>query len=454
MSDNFALDDLTHHKAVKQEIKWLQRHPLYFQQRATAFAKYMPYIAEELREYGIPGELALMPVIESALDPYAYSPGGAAGLWQFIDVTAQRFGLQRDWWYDGRRDVIAATDAAISYLSFLHQSFDDWLLVMAGYNAGEGTIRRALRRYRSAAHSSPSATADDSTFWRLGLPRETRAYVPRVLAYAAVIKDPERYGIKLPMITNKPGFKVVTLAAQYDLMKVAKTLDLPINDLYRWNPAFNQWATPVTGPHRVIVPTNINATAASEQLAAIPEAQRMGWQRVTVASGDTLSGLAHRHGTQVSAIRKANRLQSDQIRVGRALYIPKSSTALSDYPVAKLHGGKTVTVGQGDSLWSIAQAHDVRIKDLVRWNELNPKRPLRVGQQIHVGATDRRVVRRVRYKVRRGDSLSLIASRFNVRTADIVRWNSIDRGAYLKPGQRLTLHVNVAKPKATAAVGS
>ena len=455
LRESFRLDHNLDSADVRAQIDWLKRNPRYFQQRAAAFARYMPYIADELSAYDIPGELALMPVIESALDPYAYSPGGAAGLWQFISITADRFDLQRNHWYDGRRDVVAATDAAISYLSFLHQSFDDWLLVMAGYNAGEGTVRRSLRRYNKTANERGTATSEhQSKFWHMNLPRETRQYVPRILAYAAVIADPQRYGVTLPDIPHQPGFRTVTLPGQFDLMKVADTLALSLDELYSLNPALNQWATPAQGPHRLIVPPDQDTEAAAAQLLAIPERDRMGWTRITVASGDTLSGLAQRHGADLAGIRKANRLRSDRIRIGQTLFIPKASVDQSRYPIARLIGGTTHTVRSGDSLWSIARKHDVRIKQLVRWNELNPKKPLRLGQKIHVGATDRKVTRRVRYKVRQGDSLSRIASRFAVSTADIARWNQLDTQRYIKPGQRLTLHVTVASAGNRGATGT
>ncbi len=448
MRNSFALEHHLEDPSVQAEIRWFKRHPNYFAQRARAFATYMPYVLQELHAYGIPGELALMPVIESALDPYAFSPGGAAGLWQFIDMTAERFGLERNWWYDGRRDVIASTDAAISYLSFLHQSFDDWLLVMAGYNAGEGSVRRAVRKSKAkGAKARPD-------FFALPLPQETRQYVPRILAYAAVIAEPERYGVTLPKLAFEPGFSTLELPAQFDLMKVSELLGLSLEELYRWNPSFNQWATPAAGPHRLILPPGTDLVAAAEQFQGIPEKERMGWKIVTVKRGDSLSTLAHRNGTRSAAIRKINRLKSDMIREGQQLYIPKSKQAATSYPIARLHGDRTHTVRAGDSLWKLARKHEVSISQLVRWNELNPKAPLRVGQTLHVGKTSRSVMRKVRYRVRSGDSLSRIAAKFNVRTADIASWNGLDQAKYLKPGQRLTLHVNVAKgAPATSAVG-
>ena len=180
----------------------------------------------------------------------------------------------------------------------------------------------------------------------------------------------------------------------------------------------------------------------------------MGWKIVTVKRGDSLSTLAHRNGTRSAAIRKINRLKSDMIREGQQLYIPKSKQAATSYPIARLHGDRTHTVRAGDSLWKLARKHEVSISQLVRWNELNPKAPLRVGQTLNVGKTSRSVMRKVRYRVRSGDSLSRIAAKFNVRTADIASWNGLDQAKYLKPGQRLTLHVNVAKgAPATSAVG-
>ncbi|MEM1230981.1 MAG: LysM peptidoglycan-binding domain-containing protein [Pseudomonadota bacterium] len=437
--DGFALDHHLDHPAVQAELRWFKRHPNYFRLRSQAFATYMPYVLQEVQAYGIPTELALMPVIESALDPYAFSPGGAAGLWQFIDATAQRFGLRKTWWYDGRRDVIAATDAAMSYLSFLHQSFDDWLLVMAGYNAGEGSVRRALRRYKA------QNAATEPGFFDLRLPGETRQYVPRILAYAAVIADPEKYGVGLPELPLQPGFRTVTLPAQFDLMKVSELLQMPLEDLYRWNPALNQWATPAKGPHRLIVPPELDVVQAESRFAGIAEKERMGWKIITVRAGDSLSTIAARNGIRSADIRKINRLRSDLIRAGQQLYIPKSKEAAAQYPIARLHGDRTHTVRPGDSLWKLARANGVTIKQLVRWNELNPKAPLRVGQTLHVGRTSRSVMRKVRYRVRSGDNLSRIASRFNVRSADIASWNGLDISDYLQPGQRLTLHVNVAK---------
>jgi membrane-bound lytic murein transglycosylase D len=432
----FALAHYLDERRVQQEIRWVQRHPDYLERLAPALRRYLPYIAERVEARGMPMEIALLPIIESALDPYAFSPGGAAGLWQFIPVTAKRFGLERDYWYDGRRDLIAATEAALDYLTLLNRRFDDWLLALAGYNAGEGNVSKALRRARG-----------ERDFFELRLPRETRGYVPRLLAYAALVAAPEKFGIELPPVEPARGFQVVELPGQFDLMKISNTLDIELEELYRWNPALNQWATPVSGQYRLLLPAAIDNPA--QRLLAIDPDQRMNFMRVTVNRGETLSHLAHRHKTDISSIRRANNLSSNVIRAGQAIFIPKShdlGPAIPGRPAAR--SGTVHVVREGDSLWSIGKQHKVSVGNLVRWNRIGPKEVLRVGQKIHVArggeATPGRVTRKVHYSVRRGDSLARIAGKFGVRLADIVSWNSLDPSRYLQPGQALTLYVTVA----------
>ena len=184
---------LDHHlseKRVQQEIRWLQTHPEYWARLAPRMQRYLPYILSQIQEKGLPAELTLLPVVESALDPYAFSPYGASGLWQFMRHTAKQYGLRINDSYDGRRDVIDATDAALTFLLDLHKRFDDWQLALAAYNAGGGTVSKAIRK------------SQHRDFFRLRLPRETRAFVPRLLALSAVIAERDAFGIELPVIRN------------------------------------------------------------------------------------------------------------------------------------------------------------------------------------------------------------------------------------------------------------
>lgn len=438
---SFALDHALEQRRVQQELRWLKRHPQYLPRLQSRMQRYLPYIHAEVRRRGLPGELALLPIVESALDPYAFSHGGAAGLWQFIPATATRFGLPRNWWMDGRRDPVLATGAALDYLEHLHSRLDDWYLAVAGYNAGEGNVRRGLRR----------AGNGDKSFFALDLPRETSAYVPRLLALAALVADPEAHDITLPEILPEPAFATVDIGGQFDLIKAASALEMPVEALYDWNPALNQWATPPEGPHHLHVPVSI-AELAQQRLNAVPENERVQWVRVEVANGDTLSHIARRHHTDVATLRRVNKLNGTRIRAGQALFIPRSAEAPAAYPIALHQSRGDYQVQPGDSLWSIARNHSIPLASLIKANHIGPKEVLRVGQRLTIPGTSgstvpmsgRDVVRKVRYGVRRGDSLSTIASKFNVAVRDLAQWNQLDTGKYLQPGQRLLIYVNVA----------
>lgn len=443
--NGFALDHGTEREAVQAQLQWLQRNPGYFKRRAERFARFLPSMVEQIDAAGLPLEVVMMPVVESALDPYAFSPGGAAGLWQFIPTTADRFGLERNYWYEGRRDLAAATGAAIKYLEALYRRFDNWELAIAAYNAGEGNVSHSLRRYRRANPQTDLASLDGSPFWFVRLPAETTQYVPRILALAAAINDPQRYGLTLPVIPLEPALVSIDLPGQFDLLRVAEHSGVDLETLYQLNPALNQWATPPNGPHRLFIPSSFDASAIEATLAAVPPKERVGWTRITVAAGDTLSTLAQRHGTDVPSIQRTNQLAHSRIRVGQPLFIPKSAGAADQYPIARQRAGKKHRVKAGESLWLVARKHGVRVEQLVRWNELHPKTPLRVGQQLFVSRSNREVVRRVNYRVRSGDSLYSIAKRFETSTSSIAEWNALDEASYLRPGQKLTLHINVTK---------
>ncbi len=442
---SFVLDHALEQRRVQQELRWLKRHPGYLPRLQARLQRYLPHIHHEVLARGLPGELALLPIVESALDPYAFSHGGAAGLWQFIPATATRFGLPRNWWVDGRRDPVLATAAALDYLEHLNGRLDDWYLAVAGYNAGEGNVRRALRKARGG----------DTSFWALDLPRETSAYVPRLLALAAVVADPAAHGLELPEVLPEPAFVTIETHGQFDLAKAADALDMPVNALYDWNPALNQWATPPEGPHHLHVPIDLAETAQA-RISSVPEDERVQWLRVKVASGDTLSQIARRHGTDVATLQRANRIRGHNIRAGQALFIPRSSKAMTAYPVAARSPARdgNYQVKPGDSLWSIARDHDVALAKLIRVNQIGPKEVLRVGQRLTipgsqvstegVPGSSRDVIRKVRYGVRRGDSLARIAGRFNVGVQDLAQWNRLNTEHYLQPGQKLLIYVNVA----------
>lgn len=442
------------HERMQPHLAYYARHQGYIDRVSERGSRYLYHIMDEIEARGLPAELALLPIVESAFDAFAYSHGRASGLWQFIPSTGRAYGLEQDWWYDGRRDVVAATDAALTYLDKLHDQFDgDWMLALAAYNSGAGTVRRAQEAARQAGRSTD--------YWSLNLPRETRQYVPKLLALSAIIEDPEQYDIALPEIEDTPYFETVQIAGQIDLAQVAQLAGVSTDEIYMLNPAFNRWATRPQGPHRVLVPVN-HAEQLRGGLAQLPESERLNWNRHIVQSGESLIVLAKRYSTTVDVIRDVNGISGNIIRIGEALMIPTASS--SDYRLSsdgrlasnqsREREGNRVEyeVQPGDSFWLIAQKYGVSSRSLASWNNMAPGDTLRIGQtlviwttqQVAASSTDRTITRRVYYTVRSGDSLSSIGQRFRVSVSQLRQWNS-DLGRYLQPGDSLTIHVNVTQ---------
>ena len=396
---------------------------------------YMHYIVERLEERQLPLELALLPVIESAYNPLAYSRAHAAGIWQFIPSTGRHFNLRQTNWYDGRRDITASTDAALNYLTRLHAMFDgDWALALAAYNAGEGTVRRAMRR--NASKGLPT------DFWSLPLPRETRNYVPKLLGLASLVKNPERYDVALNPIPNEPYFEVVEIDRRMDLARAAKLAELDEQHLYLLNPAFKRRIT-MDGPRHLLVPTSHAQTLASN-LAQLPQEDLVDWHEYKVRPGDSLYVIARHNNLTVGMLQEINRIKGTHLRVGQVLSIPShgGQPAAARTAVASAASGDSYNyrVKNGDSLWTIAARHNVSVADIKRWNKLSGSR-LRIDQVLTLRGGNARPNREpTLYEVRQGDSLYAIAKRFNVNLSRLQSWNP-DTSSALRPGQTLTLYL-------------
>jgi membrane-bound lytic murein transglycosylase D len=448
------------HDTVARQAEWFASNPRYLERVFERARPYLLHVASELEARGLPAELAFLPVIESAFDPFAYSHGRAAGLWQFIPATGSRFGLRQNWWYDGRRDVVESTRAALDYLEYLHGLFDgDWLLAVAAYNCGEGTVGRAVRANRESGKPTD--------FWSLRLPAETRQYVPRLLGLATALADPDP-ALSLPVIPNTMVFTTVELDGQIDLAVAAALAGIELGELQALNPGFNRWATDPEGPHQLQLPVETVDTFRVA-LEALPAAERVRWHRHQVRAGDTLGAIARQYHTTVNVLQSANNLPGTNIRVGSHLMVPTSSRSLADYPFSadnrlantqqRERSGRVRsvhTVKSGESLWAIARRHGVGVRELAAWNGMAPGDKLSVGRKLSVwqpaggasgvqrsASAHAAQVRRVNYTVRRGDSLYRIANHFRVSIDDITRWNNLDSKRHLQPGQRLVLHVDV-----------
>jgi membrane-bound lytic murein transglycosylase D len=313
LRSGFALPRVEH-GSVRREIEWYLRHTSYLDRTFRRGARYLHHIVERLEARNMPRELALVPVVESAFDPFADSPCSASGLWQFIPSTGRRYGLAQDWWYDGRRDVLAATRAALDHLQALHEEFaGDWLLALAAYNGGAANVKRAVER--SQREGQPA------DFFHLDLLPETRAYVPKLLALSRLVAEPEAFGVALPAIPDAPYFARVEIDAQIDLDLVADLAEIPREELRALNPAFKRFATSPSGPHQLLVP--VPARERFERvLASLPPEQRLRLAHHRVRRGDTLEAIARRHGTSVAALRAVNRVRGSLIHPGQDLLVP------------------------------------------------------------------------------------------------------------------------------------
>ncbi|TKB43363.1 LysM peptidoglycan-binding domain-containing protein [Thalassotalea mangrovi] len=448
--------DVPDNRVVATHRNWYAKHQSYLDRVTKRAEPFLYYITEELEKNDMPMELVLLPVVESAYDPFAYSHGSAAGMWQFLLGTGKQFGLKHDWWYDGRRDVAASTQAAIDYLKYLNKRFDgDWLLALAAYNSGQGRVSRAMKR--NAKKGLPT------DFWSLDLPKETRDYVPKLLALTALLKEPEKYDIQFKPVANKPVISKVEIGSQLDLLLAAEMAGLTIEELHALNPGFNRWATAPDGPHYLLLPSN-KVGDFNEKLSKLDDDKRLTWQRYKIRKGDSLSVIASKFNTTTSVIKKVNKLSSNNIRAGKYLLIPTATQSLDRFKsleqVAKAKASKkgsgdklTYTVKKGDTLWDIGRLYKVSSKDIAKWNGFGPKDTLRLGQKLviytplaqasSVSASTSKTMRNIRYKVKSGDSLARIANKFNVTISDIEKWNNLSRKNYLQPGQMLKLSVNV-----------
>ena len=456
-----------HNKRLDQQLNWYVRHPDYMKRVSERAAPYLYYIVETAEAMNIPSEIALLPIVESAFKPFAYSHGRASGIWQFIPATGKRFGLKQNWWYDGRRDVYASTVAAYKLLTKLQKQFKgDWLLALAAYNSGERNVHRAIRKNKRRGKPTD--------FWHLKLPPETRAYVPKLLALKRIIADPEKYNISLTKIPNEPYFEKVATHSQIDLARIAELSGLPLDEVYKLNPAFNRWATSPDGPHYILLPLK-HAAVFKEKLAALPASERIHWVRHKIRKGETISSIANKYNTSTSSIKRVNRIRKNFLRAGHSLTIPVASKSQRSYKFSvkqRLRKQQNIPrkgikvshiVRQGDTFWSLSRLHNVNVRSIARWNGMAPRDTLKPGQKLIIWSRTgakvshnapnnlyipkrRNIMQRIGYRVRSGDSLARIASKFKVSVRQLLRWNKRLRAKkYLQPGQRVTLYVDVTR---------
>jgi membrane-bound lytic murein transglycosylase D len=457
------------HYAVEREIEWYRSRPDFLDRTFRRGSRYLHHIVTEIERRDMPLELALLPVVESAFNPVAYSRSRASGLWQFIPSTGKHYGLDQNWWIDERRDVLLATDAALTYLKYLHGYFNgDWYLAIAAYNGGEGTVSRAVKRNAEAGRPTD--------FFSLDLKAETRDYVPKLLAISRIVADPAAYGLQFEPIPNQPYFGIVDPGKQVHLGEAADLAGISRDDMFALNPAFNRMTTPPNGPHRLLLPV---AQVEPFRAAILSEdgAQRVASAAVApppdtrhrVQRGENLTSIARRYGVPVATLKQANKLRGATIHPGDTLIIPGVPSASAEpaaaakiaearpeiaaqlperQPAASAPAKPRVyTVKRGDTLWGVARKHGVTVPALASANGLSSKSQLTAGARLEIPGSGSASAppgesTRMTYKVRSGDTLSEIAEKFNVSVRQLMSWNNLRSSSSLRSGQRIVIYVD------------
>lgn len=401
----FAMADLET-RAAANITRWYAAQPEYIGRMAARANLYLFHIVEEIERRGMPTELALLPFVESAMQPEAESHAKAAGLWQFIPSTGKLYQLEQNLWRDERRDVLESTRAALDYLQKLHDEFGDWHLALAAYNCGEGCVGRAVQRARARKQSTDYA--------RLRLPRETQGYVPKLQAIKNIVSDPAAHGVELPEIRNEPYFAVLRKTRDIDVETAARLAEMPVEEFRALNPSFNRPVIPAfagneAGQASILLPAD-RAEIFLANLAAFESTGQplASWTAYTVQNTDTVENIAERVGVSADHLREANRIpKRHRLAAGSTILVPRDETMADDIAAEKLNAALSLVPEHGG-------------------------------------------VRLVTYRVRRGDTLSGIARRYRVSVDEIVELNRL-RSRTLFAGQRLNLAVAARKPAARPA---
>jgi membrane-bound lytic murein transglycosylase D len=413
-----ALTSFTGPKRRTMEI-WLNRR-----------SRYSSMIRKKLQEKKMPQGLVYLSMIESGFQPRAHSRSAASGLWQFIQETGERYGLESDWWIDERRDPEKATDAALKYLWKLHQEFQDWYLAMAAYNCGENRIRRLLK--------------EDSTqtYWDMDLPRETMNYVPSILAAMIIGQNPTTYGFTLDPEPDRV-YDTVTVHHALTLSTVGKLVGVSEGRIRELNPELRRVSiSPGIKEYVLKVPAGTR-DLFQQGYQKLPSSSFVRWHRHRVRRGETLGHIAARYGVSVGSLKQANKLKSPLIRIGQNLLVPVPEYASRQKSHLYSLGGPTYRVQPGDNLYSIAKAYRLSLERLMKYNGLHSKSVLKPGQILYLDfSTKKNKPRKNRkglkgdYRVQEGDNLGTIALRLGVTVHSLMKWNDL-KTSRIKIGQTL-----------------
>ena len=489
IKNGYGMPDSTSSLTQKHE-QWYSSRPDYVKRMVERSQRYLFHVVEEVEKRGMPTEIALLPMIESAYNPNAYSTSRASGIWQFVPSTGKYFGLKQNWWFDNRRNITFATDAALNYLQKLHAMFGAWDLALAAYNAGEGTIARAIERNRRLGLPTD--------YESLNLPPETRNYVPKLQAVKNLMTNPANYGLNIQTIANTPYFAKVTAPAQMDAHLAAKLAEISDEEFLALNPSYNRPVITSENKNLELLLPILSAQTFRTNLENYNK-PLVSWKTYFAKRGERLEKIADKFGIHVSKLRDVNDLSahtkmkktstilvpngnSGDFRSGSMVYAKgaDNSTEITSAPniehdsanidiannkfsqtnlnLAETEASdenepiseQSVThkVKKGEVMASIAKRYGVSVKQIMAANALKSNR-VKAGQILEIKTAavkkttnrnnvEKNTKKKQTYIVKRGDTLHSIAEKFDVAVADLKRWNKKNSNN-IQPGNKLTI---------------
>jgi membrane-bound lytic murein transglycosylase D len=428
---NFALTN-EHNEQIQHQLNIYLANKRQIEKSFTEAAPYMFFIKEAIKQNKLPMEMLLLPMIESEYKPFAHSWAGASGIWQMMPGTASGLNLKINWWIDERRSIVKSTNAAMQYLTYLNNFFENnWLLAIASYDSGAGTVQKAIKK------------ANSTNFWQLQLPRETQNYIPKLLALRQIIKSPSKYGIKLPNINNQPYFRTIKISKQLSLQEVAAMINITTKKIYHLNPEYRRWSTPPKGHYFINIPIE-KVKEFNQKIASYKVAKHQNLKKYKIKHGESINSIAKKTNIKVSHLIEINQLNSTLIKKGHSILIPTRQTKIKGLNLAKsikvrgenLPGPRRLTyiAKKTDSIYGIAKKFHVNPKELIYWNQLKNK--IHPGETIVIWKNPYKIPKT--YIVKKHDSLIKIAKKYNISIKSIQRKNNI-RNNIIKLNQELQL---------------
>lgn len=418
--NGYAMPENTSSLVARHE-EWYSSRPDYIKRMVERSQKYLFHIVEEIEKRGMPTELALLPMIESAYNPQANSTSSASGIWQFVPSTGKNFGLKQNWWVDNRRNVTFATDAALTYLQKLYGMFGSWDLALAAYNAGEGTVGRAIERNRKLGLPTD--------YESLELPAETKSYVPKLQAIKNLMTNPEHYGLKVQTIANTPYFAKVNAPAQIDAHLAAKLAEISDDEFLALNPSSKRPVITGNGDkHELLLPI-LSAQTFRSNLAGYDK-PLVSWRTYFAKRGERMESIASKFGIQLSQLRIVNNLPNkNKISNSSTILVPNGNA--SDFSISKNKAPNSNDDSSANNEISATQnSANIDINNTVAPIENKAEKTEPVKQII------------VTHKVKKGETIQTIAKHYDVSVKQIMAANSL-KNYKLKAGQTIKLGAEV-----------